>query len=74
MTTTYYTYQFRLKPNKTQQELLNKHFGCVRLVYNLGLELKKTLYNNHGLSISKNELIKQKQVEALTLVETGKLE
>ena len=28
------TYRFRLMPNKAQQKLLAKHFGCVRFVYN----------------------------------------
>lgn len=28
------TYRFELKPTQNQKMLLNKHFGCVRFVYN----------------------------------------
>jgi len=28
------TYRFRLYPTKKQEELLLKHFGCTRWVYN----------------------------------------
>ena len=28
------TYKFELMPNKAQKTLLDKHFGCVRFVYN----------------------------------------
>jgi len=28
-----YTYQFRLKPNKDQEIMLDKHFGSVRYVF-----------------------------------------
>ncbi len=28
------TYKYKLKPNKEQEILLNKHFGCIRFVYN----------------------------------------
>jgi len=31
------TYKFELMPNKAQKTLLDKHFGCVRFVYNLSL-------------------------------------
>ncbi|MCU6069650.1 helix-turn-helix domain-containing protein, partial [Clostridioides difficile] len=27
-------YKFRMYPNKKQQELINKTFGCCRFVYN----------------------------------------
>ncbi|WP_334310115.1 helix-turn-helix domain-containing protein, partial [Clostridioides difficile] len=27
-------YKFRIYPNKKQQELINKTFGCCRFVYN----------------------------------------
>ena len=32
-------YKYRIYPKKQQAELINKHFGCCRLVFNLGLEL-----------------------------------
>ena len=28
------TYKFRLYPKKEQETILDKHFGCVRFVYN----------------------------------------
>ena len=31
-------YKFRLYPNHNQKELINKMFGCTRLVYNYYLE------------------------------------
>jgi len=31
------TFKYRLYPNQTQQEFLDKNFGCVRFVYNLSL-------------------------------------
>lgn len=33
-------YKYRIYPNQAQQEQLAKAFGCVRFVYNLGLETK----------------------------------
>lgn len=35
------TYRFRLFPTKEQEVLLNKHFGCVRYVYNYFLNERK---------------------------------
>ena len=31
---TYKAYKFRLYPNEKQTNLINKTFGCVRLIYN----------------------------------------
>ncbi len=31
------TYQFRLYPNEEQEVLINKTFGCTRLMYNIML-------------------------------------
>jgi len=33
-----------LYPNKEQRELLAKHFGCVRYIYNWGLRAKIEAY------------------------------
>ena len=38
------TYKFRLYPNEEQKVLLNKHFGCVRFVYNWALNYNTTQY------------------------------
>ncbi len=34
-------YQFRMYPNKEQEDLIHKTFGCTRLIYNLSLDKKK---------------------------------
>ena len=38
------TYKFQLLPNKDQKILLDKHFGCVRFVYNYFLNERKEQY------------------------------
>jgi putative transposase len=38
------TYRFRIFPNKEQEVLLNKHFGCSRFVYNYFLNERKEQY------------------------------
>ena len=42
------TYKFRLYPNKAQTELLAKHFGCSRFVYNYFLNQRKEQYRLTG--------------------------
>ena len=37
-------YKFRLYPTNEQKELINKTFGCYRLVYNYYLNKKQELY------------------------------
>ena len=44
------TYRFRLYPNKKQNELLSKHFGCSRFVYNYFLNQRKEQYRLTGKS------------------------
>lgn len=44
------TYKFRLLPNKKQIELLEKHFGCSRYVYNFFLYQRKEQYRLTGKS------------------------
>src|SRR5574344_548227 len=38
------TYRFRILPNKEQEVLLNKHFGCSRFVFNYFLNERKEQY------------------------------
>ena len=52
-------YKYRLYPNNEQKVLLNKHFGCVRFIYNWGLETKTKTYKEIGKSISSIDLSKQ---------------
>lgn len=44
------TYKFRLYPNKVQSDLLSKHFGCTRFVYNYFLNQRKEQYKLTGKS------------------------
>lgn len=39
-------FKYRIYPNKTQQELIQKTFGCVRYVYNYFLDLRISTYQN----------------------------
>lgn len=52
-------YKYRLYPNKAQAELMHKHFGCSRFVYNLALECKDTLYKDYGKSVSISNIAKE---------------
>lgn len=52
------TYKFRLYPNKTQEILLNKTFGCTRFVYNQMLAERKETYDN--LKDNKDKLYSHK--------------
>ena len=44
MNTIFRTYQFELMPNQEQKTLLDKHFGCIRFVYNHFLNERKEQY------------------------------
>lgn len=44
------TYKFRLYPTKAQTELLAKHFGCARFVYNYFLSQRQEQYRLTGKS------------------------
>lgn len=48
-------YKFRAYPNKKQQELIAKTFGCSRFVYNYYLAKKIELYQDEGKSMSYNQ-------------------
>lgn len=43
-------YKFRLYPNREQTELLAKHFGCSRFVYNYFLNQRREQYRLTGKS------------------------
>lgn len=45
-------FKYRIYPNKKQQELIQKTFGCVRFVYNYFLDLRISEYKNNGKSLS----------------------
>lgn len=44
------TYRFRISPNASQIELLAKHFGCTRFVYNYFLHQRQEQYREKGIS------------------------
>jgi len=52
-------YKYRIFPNETQKDQLQRYFGVNRLVFNLGLETKTAAYASNKKSISKYDLIKQ---------------
>lgn len=53
------THKYRIYPNREQRELLEKHFGSVRWVYNWGLEKKVRSYQENEKRISCFDLIKE---------------
>ncbi len=45
-------YKFRIYPNKTQQELIQKTFGCCRFVYNYYLDKRIQAYKDNKTSLN----------------------
>ena len=45
-------YKYRIYPKKQQAIFFAKHFGCVRFIYNWGLENKIKHYQKHKKSVS----------------------
>lgn len=45
-------YKYRIYPNKKQQELIQKTFGCVRFVYNYFLDLRINEYKTNNKSLN----------------------
>jgi len=50
------SFKYRLYPNNKQATLLDKHFGCVRFIYNWGLAEKTKVYQETGKSLSRYDL------------------
>lgn len=46
-------YKYRIYPNRHQEELIQKTFGCCRFVYNQTLAYRKNLYETEKRSMSK---------------------
>lgn len=53
------SFKFRLYPTNSQKELIVKHIGSSRFVYNLALETKTTAYLGNKYNFSPFDLIKQ---------------
>ena len=50
--------KFRIYPNKEQRNLINQTFGCCRLVYNMGLDMRnKAFENGEKVNYSKTSAI-----------------
>lgn len=47
-------YKYRIYPNKKQQELIQKTFGCTRFVYNYYLNKRKEMYENDKITFTYN--------------------
>ena len=63
-------FKYRIYPNKKQQELIQKTFGCCRFVYNYYLNMRKESYEKDKTSVtynmcSKNLTLLKKQLEWL---------
>jgi putative transposase len=55
----YKAYKYRMYPNNQQKELIAKHCGSVRFLYNLALETKTTAFLGNKISLSRYDLQKQ---------------
>jgi len=53
------SYKYRISPTSSQKELIAKHIGSSRFVYNLALETKNTAYLGSKHNFSPFDLIKQ---------------
>lgn len=50
------SYKYRLYPNKSQEVLINKHFGACRWLYNYGLAKKTATYTKDKTTVSRFDL------------------
>jgi len=52
-------YKYRISPTSSQKELIAKHIGSSRFVYNLALETKNSAYVGNKVNLSCFDLHKQ---------------
>ena len=52
-------YKYKLLPNQEQRETLSKYFGCVRFIYNWGLNRKIETHKESGKSIGYVQLSRE---------------
>ena len=52
-------YTYKIKPTCKQYETLSQCFGCVRFIYNWGLERKIKTYNETKKTLTYNQLAKE---------------
>jgi putative transposase len=53
------TYKRKIKLTKVQEERISSWIGACRLVYNMGMEIKKETYKNKQINVSGYDLMKQ---------------
>ena len=46
------SFKYKILPTKDQAELINKHIGCTRFVFNLALECKQMAYTGNKINLS----------------------
>ncbi len=68
--------KYRLYPNNSQAELMNKHFGCCRYIYNWALDKRIKHYKETGETLSAYSIIKditdlKKQVDTSWLADVS---
>lgn len=49
-----YSYKFRIYPNKEQENLMQRTFGCCRFIWNYYLAKRKCLYIANGAPMNYN--------------------
>ena len=54
----YKAYKYRIYPNKEQEELISKHIGCSRWIYNYALNKKNKSYQQTGKGLSRFDIQK----------------
>lgn len=47
----------KIYPNKSQSELINKHFGCCRFIYNFALQKSIEFYQQNQKHLSPFNII-----------------
>jgi len=78
MATFHKAYKFRIYPNKQQQELIHKTFGCCRFIYNHFLTRRKEVFEKENKTLNynvcsseltklKKELVWLKEVDSTAL-------
>lgn len=55
----YKAYKYQILPTNSQKELIHKHCGSVRFLYNLALETKTMAYMSNKVNLSRYDLQKQ---------------
>lgn len=55
----YKAFKYRLYPTNSQKELIHKHCGSVRFLYNLALECKQMAWSGNRVNLTRYDLQKQ---------------